>query len=129
MPPDQVRSYHRAFSTEILIHNLGNVRPYRPIPARTVGWTAFFVCCVFVVVHVLRWPLPMLTLPWVFCYLGVPVALGWVFAAGEVEGRRLHVMVPIWIRHRVSPKQLVGGYRVATPGPQRLKARRRVRVW
>jgi hypothetical protein len=36
----QIRSYHRTFHFELMLYTLGNLRPWRPVPARGVFYTA-----------------------------------------------------------------------------------------
>ena len=79
-----IRSFHRAFNSELTLHSLGgNLQLYRPLPARRVFWTAGFIAGVWILVHVLAVRMVMLTLPWAFAYLAIPLTFGWLASAGK----------------------------------------------
>lgn len=124
-----IRSFHRAFSSETTLYTLGNIQLWRPVTARRIFWTAGIVALVWVPLHVARVSLPILSFGWAVAYGVVPFLLGWVFAAGEIEGRKLHVIAPLWVRHRLWHRRaLIGGYRVVPARPERVRAGK-VRVW
>lgn len=126
-PEDQqVRSYHRAFLGELTLYTFGgDLRPWRPIPARGVFWAAGAEFVVFVLAHLIGLSLAFGTLAWGFLYLGVPFATAWLFTVARVEGRRLHVALVAWARHAVLGDRLAGGYQrlgTARPvGPSRIR--------
>ncbi len=99
----QVRSYHGAFSGELLIFSFGkDLKPWRPTSARRLGWLAGIFALLWVVSHVLGIAVPIWTLGWVAYYFGLPIGLSYVFAHAIIEGRRLHVILVAWVQHSVS---------------------------
>jgi hypothetical protein len=116
-PSGQIRSYHRAFHFELYLHSLGNVRPWRPIPARGVFYTA---ASELVMIALARAPLvgrAVSGLGVEAVYGLVPVAVAWLLTVARIEGRRFHLATRVWARHLFSGAMLVGGYRkVKRPG-------------
>jgi hypothetical protein len=113
----QIRSYHRAFHFELMLYTLGNLRPWRPVPARGVFYTA--VCGVMMVAlaHAPGIGGVISGLGPVAVYGVIPLALGWLLTVARVEGRRFHIAARVWARHLCSGRALVGGYRaVKRPG-------------
>ena len=47
----QIRPYHRAFHFELMLYTLGNVRPWRLVPARGVFYTAACVVMMVALAH------------------------------------------------------------------------------
>jgi hypothetical protein len=107
----QIRSYHRAFHFELMLYTLGNLRPWRPVPARGVLYTA--VCAVMMVAlaHAPVVGGVISGLGPVSVYGVLPLALGWLLTVARVEGRRFHIAARVWARHRRSGRTLIGGYR------------------
>lgn len=120
MSDRQIRSYHRAFLGELTLYRIGNLRPWRPIPARGIFWVAGLELLVFAATHVARLGIPVGSAGWMGAYLVVPLALAWLFTVAKIEGRRFHVAVRAWVRHALRGQSLVGGYRKLSFGPHRL---------
>lgn len=107
----QIRSYHRADRGELTLYTFGgDLRPWRPIPARGVFWAATIEACVFVLAHLAGLSLPFGSAGWGIFYLGLPIGLAWLFTVARIEGRRLHVALVAWVRHAVLGNHLAGGY-------------------
>lgn len=108
----QIRSYQRAFHFELMLYTVGNLRPWRPIPARAVVYTA---ASELVMIAVANAP----AIGGVISGLGpeavyglLPLALGWLLTVAKIEGRRFHVAARLWTRRLLGGRTLIGGYRV-----------------
>jgi hypothetical protein len=120
----QIRSYHRAFHFELMLYTLGNLRPWRPVPARGVFYTAVCVVIMAAVVHAPGIGGVISGLGPVAVYGVIPLALGWLLTAARVEGRRFHVAARVWARHLHSGQTLIGGYRAIKRSGSRWRPRR-----
>jgi hypothetical protein len=109
----QIRSYHRAFHFELMLYTLGNVRPWRPVPARGVFYTAVCVVMMVALAHAPGLGGVISGLGPVAMYGVIPLALGWLLTVARVEGRRFHIAARVWARHLHSGGTLIGGYRAA----------------
>ena len=116
-PPRQIRSYHRAFHFELELYTLGNIRLWRPVPARGLFYLAGAEVLMLALAHAPGLGLFLSQFDWSILYVGIPVVLAWLLTVAKIEGRRFHVAVRAWARHLCSGKRLVGAYRsVARPG-------------
>jgi hypothetical protein len=116
-PSGQIRSYHRAFHFELYLHSLGNVRPWRPIPARGVFYTAASELVMIALAHAPLVGGAVSGLGVEAVYGIVPVSVAWLLTVARIEGRRFHLAARVWARHLFSGAMLVGGYRkVKRPG-------------
>ena len=106
----QVRSYHGAFSGELTIYQVGDLRPWRPIPARMIAWVAGLVFGAFLLGQAAGLSLPVWSMGWFLYYLVVPGFLGYLGSRMLVEGRYLHVVLVAWSRHVFCGSHLTGGY-------------------
>jgi len=108
----RVRSYHSAFSGELIIYNLGNnIRLWWAIPVRGVAWAAATEVLLILLTQLSGISMPVLSLDWGFVYIGIPVAVGWLCSHARPEGRPLHVAIWAWIAVLFSGRQTIGGYR------------------
>ena len=107
-----------------MLYTLGNLRPWRPVPARGVFYTAVVRgddgragarACVGGVISGLG-PVAV--------YGVIPLALGWLLTVARVEGRRFHIAARVWARHLRSGSTLIGGYRVMKRPGSRWRPRR-----
>jgi hypothetical protein len=113
----QIRSYHRAFHFELMLYTLGNLRPWRPVPARGVFYTAVCLVMMVALAHAPAIGGVISGVGPVAVYGVIPLALGWLLTVARVEGRRFHVAARVWARHFRSGRTLIGGYRAMTrPG-------------
>jgi hypothetical protein len=108
----QIRSYHRAFHFELMLYTLGNLRAWRPVPARGVFYTAVCVVMMAAVAHAPGIGGVISGLGPVAVYGLIPLGLGWLLTVARIEGRRFHVAARVWARHARSGPTLIGGYRV-----------------
>lgn len=116
-PLRQIRSYHRTFHFELELYTLGNIRLWRPVPARGLFYLAGSELAMLVLAHLPLIGAVLSQVDWSVLYVAAPVVLAWLLAVAKIEGRRFHVAVRAWWRHVCSGKRLVGGYRrVAGPG-------------
>jgi TcpE family len=116
-PRRQIRSYHRAFHFELELYTLGNIRLWRPVPARGLFYLAGGELLMLVLAHAPLLGTVLSRIDWSVLYVAVPVVLAWLLTVAKIEGRRFHVALRAWWRHLCSGKRLVGGYRsVARPG-------------
>lgn len=105
----KIRSYHRAFTGELMIYNFGkDLRPWKPIPARGIFWAGAIVAFVFVSTHIFGISVPLGSLGWMCLYAFAPVGIGWLFSAARIEGRRLHVVMTAWLTHVFHGRKLIG---------------------
>ena len=107
----QIRSYHRAFHFELMLYTLGNLRPWRPVPARGVFYTAVCEVMMVALAHAPAIGGVISGLGPVAVYGVIPLALGWLLTVARVEGRRFHIAARVWARHLRSGRTLIGGYR------------------
>lgn len=105
----QIRSYHRAFHFELMLYTLGNLRMWRPVPARGVFYTVVCVVIMVAVAHAPGVGGVISGLGPVAMYGVIPLALGWLFTVARVEGRRFHIAARVWARHLRSGGMLIGG--------------------
>jgi hypothetical protein len=116
-PRRLIRSYHRAFHFELELYTLGNIRLWRPVPARGLFYFAGSEVTMLLLAHVPLFGVALSQVDWSILYVAIPVALAWLLTVAKIEGRRFHVGVRAWSRHVCSGKRLVGAYRsVAKPG-------------
>lgn len=111
-PARLVRSYQGAFRLELQLYKLGpGWRLPKPVPARAVLYAFVVWPAVIGVSQLPVLGLALHQLGWEIEYGAVPLALTWLFATAEVEGRRFHLALRAWTRHWLSAKQLAGGWR------------------
>ena len=116
-PRPQIRSYHRAHHFELELYTLGNIRLWRPVPARGLFYLAATEVLMLALVHTPGLGAFLSQIDWSVLYVAIPVVLTWLLTVAKIEGRRFHVAVRAWTRHLCSGKRLVGAYRsVARPG-------------
>jgi hypothetical protein len=116
-PRPQIRSYHRAYHFELELYSLGNIRLWRPVPARGLFYLAAAEVLMLALAHAPGLGVVLSQVDWSVLYVGIPVVLTWLLTVAKIEGRRFHVAVRAWMRHVCSGKRLVGAYRrVARPG-------------
>lgn len=116
-PRGQIRSYHRAFHFELELYTLGNIRLWRPVPARGLFYLAGAEVLMLTLAHAPVLGAFLSRIDWSVLYVGIPVVLAWLLTVARIEGRRFHVALRAWTRHLCSGKYLVGAYRsVARPG-------------
>jgi len=120
----QIRSYHRAFHFELMLYTLGNLRPWRPVPARGVFYSAVCVMMMVALAHVPGVGGVISGLGPVAVYGVIPLALGWLLTVARVEGRRFHIAARVWARHLRSGGTLIGGYRAVKRTGGRWRPRR-----
>jgi hypothetical protein len=120
----QIRSYHRAFHFELLLYTIGNLRPWRPVPARGVFYTAVCVVVMAALAHAPAIGGVISGLGPVAVYGVIPLALGWLLTVARVEGRRFHIAARVWARHLRSGGTLIGGYRAVKGTGGRWRPRR-----
>jgi hypothetical protein len=123
----QVRSYHRAFMWELTLHSLnksGDLRLWRPIPARGIFWGATFEILALLITHALAVSIPFGAPSWIMVYGILPISLAYVCTSARIEGRRLHVVLSAWLAHAYYGSHLCGGYQRAAKtrplGPSRI---------
>jgi hypothetical protein len=107
----QIRSYHRAFHFELVLYTLGNVRPWRPVPARGVFYTGVCLVVMVALAHLPAIGGVISRAGPVAVYGLIPVALGWLLTVARVEGRRFHIAARVWSRQLRTGRTLTGGYR------------------
>jgi hypothetical protein len=113
----RIRSYHRAFHFELMLYTLGNLRPWRPVPARGVFYTAVCELGMIALAHAVVIGAVISGLGPVVVYGVIPLAVGWLLTVARVEGRRFHIAARVWARHVRSGRTLTGGYRaIKRPG-------------
>jgi hypothetical protein len=120
----QIRSYHRAFHFELMLYTLGNLRPWRPVPARGVFYTGVSVVMMVALAHA---PVVGGVVSGVgpeAVYGVIPLALGWLLTVARVEGRRFHIAARVWARHLRTGRTLIGGYRAMKRPGSRWRPRR-----
>jgi hypothetical protein len=107
----QIRSFQRAFHFELMLYTLGNVRPWRPVPARGVFYA--FVCVVVmgVVAHLPGVGRLLSGLGPEALYGAIPLGAAWLLTVARIEGRRFDVAVRASARHAFRARTLVGAYR------------------
>jgi hypothetical protein len=120
----QIRSYHRAFHFELMLYTIGNLRPWRPVPARAVIYTALSEIAMIAVAHSPAIGGLVSGLGPEAVYGVIPLALGWVLTVARVEGRRFHVAARVWARHALRRRTVIGGYRAMKPAGTRWRPRR-----
>jgi hypothetical protein len=120
----QIRSYHRAFHFELMLYTLGNLRPWRPIPARGVFYTAVCVLVMVALAHAPAIGGVTSGLGPVAVYGVIPLGLGWLLTVARVEGRRFHIAARVWARHIRTGRTLSGGYRAMKRPGSRWRPRR-----
>jgi hypothetical protein len=120
----QIRSYHRAFHFELMLYTIGNLRPWRPVPARAVLYTAVSEIVMIAVAHTPAIGGLVSGLGPEAVYGVIPLALGWLLTVARIEGRRFHVAARVWARHLFRGRTLVGGYRAMKPAGTRWRPRR-----
>ena len=130
----QIRSYHRAHNVELELHSIGDVKTWRPVPARLIAWFALCDLGVYLVASVLlsaSTDLVQLAL----LYVLAPLGLAWLLSNASVEGRRFHVVLGAASRYAFRDRHLAGSHRavgdegkVWKPRQEALRARRRARI-
>jgi hypothetical protein len=120
----RIRSYHRAFHFELMLYTLGNLRPWRPVPARGVFYTAVGELVMIALAHAVVIGTVISGLGPVVVYGVIPLALGWLLTVARVEGRRFHIAARVWARHVRSGRTLIGGYRAIKRPGKRWQPRR-----
>jgi hypothetical protein len=120
----QIRSYHRAFHFELMLYTLGNLRPWRPVPARGVFYTAVCELVMIALAHALVIGGVISGLGPVALYGVIPLAAGWLLTVARVEGRRFHIAARVWARHLRSGRTMTGGYRAIKRPGSRWRPRR-----
>jgi hypothetical protein len=106
-----IRSYHRAFHFELELYTLGNIRLWRPVPARALFYFAGSEVVMLLLTHVPLFGASLSQVDWSVLYVAIPVVLAWLLTVAKIEGRRFHVGVRAWSRHVWSGKRLVGAHR------------------
>jgi hypothetical protein len=107
----QIRSYHRAFHFELMLYTVGNLRPWRPVPARGVLYTALSELAMIAVAHAPAIGGLMSGLGPIAVYGLIPLSLGWLLTVAKIEGRRFHVAMRVGARHVFGGRTVIGGYR------------------
>jgi hypothetical protein len=107
----QIRSYHRAFHFELLLYTVGNLRPWRPVPARGVLYTALSEVAMIGLAHAPAIGALVSGLGAIAVYGLIPISLGWLVTVAKIEGRRFHVALRVWARHVFRGRTVIGGYR------------------
>jgi hypothetical protein len=107
----QIRSYHRAFHFGVMLYTLGNLRPWRPVPARGVFYTAASEIVMMVLAHLPGVGMVLSALGPEAIYGVIPLAIAWLLTVATIEGRRFHVAIRVWARRRLTSRTLIGGYR------------------
>jgi hypothetical protein len=120
----QIRSYHRAFHFELMLYTIGNLQPWRPLPARAVLYTAISELVMIAVAHSPAIGELVSGLGPEAVYGVIPLALGWVLTVARIEGRRFHVAARVWARHALRGRTVIGGYRAMKPTGTRWRPRR-----
>jgi len=116
-PARQIRSYHRAFHFELELHTLGNIRLWRPIPARGLIYTAAVELVMLAAAHAPVVGGVVSRLGWEAVYGLIPLSLAWLLTVARIEGRRFHVAARAWGKQLSAGRYLAGGYRaVKRPG-------------
>ena len=110
-PRSQIRSYHRAHHFELELYTLGNIRLWRPVPARGLFYLAATEVLMLALAHTPGLGAFLSQIDWSVLYVAIPVVLTWLLTVAKIEGRRFHVAVRAWTRHLCSGKRLVGAYR------------------
>jgi hypothetical protein len=111
----QIRSYHRAFHFELELHTLGNIRLWRPIPARGIFYTAAAELVTFAAAHAPVIGAAILRLGWEAVYGLIPLSVAWLLTIARVEGRRFHVAARAWGKQLLAGRHVAGGYRTLKP--------------
>jgi hypothetical protein len=124
----QIRSYHRAFHFELMLHTLGNLRPWRPVPARGVLYTALSELAMIALAHTPAIGPLISVLGPIAVYGLIPISLGWLLTVAKIEGRRFHVALRVWARHLFGGRTLIGGYREMKRPGTKWRPRRMVLV-
>jgi len=119
----QIRSYHRAFHFELMLYTIGNLRPWRPVPARAVLYTALSELLMIAVAHTPAIGGVVSGLGPEAVYGAIPLGLGWLLTVARIEGRRFHVAARVWARHACRGRTLIGGYRAMKPAGTRWRPR------
>lgn len=112
-PRQQIRSYHRAFHFELALHNLGNIKLWRPIPARAFFYFAAAEIVIFTASRLPGIGVILTALGWVVVYGLIPLLVAWLLTVARIEGRRFHVAARAWGKNLGSSRYLTGGYRPA----------------
>jgi hypothetical protein len=120
----QIRSYHRAFHFELMLYTIGNLRPWRPVPARAVLYTALSELVMIVLANALAIGGVVSGLGPEAVYGVIPLVLGWLLTVARIEGRRFHMAARVWARHALRGRTLIGGYRAMKPAGTRWRPRR-----
>jgi hypothetical protein len=120
----QIRSYHRAFHFELMLYTLGNLRPWRPVPARGVMYTALSELAMIALAHAPAIGAVISGLGPIAVYGLIPLALGWLLTVARVEGRRFHMALRVWVRHLFRGRTVIGGYRAMKRPGAKWKPRR-----
>jgi hypothetical protein len=107
----QIRSYHRAFHFELMLYTIGNLRPWRPIPARAVVYTAMGELGMIAVANAPAIGGLISGLGPEAVYGLLPLALGWLLTVAKIEGRRFHIAARVWTRQLLGGRMLIGAYR------------------
>jgi hypothetical protein len=120
----QIRSYHRAFHFELMLYTLGNLRPWRPVPARGVLYTAVCEMVMIALAHAFVIDGVISGFGPVVLYGVIPLAVGWLLTVARVEGRRFHVAARVCARHFRCGRTLTGGYRAIKRSGSKWQPRR-----
>jgi hypothetical protein len=107
----QIRSYQRAFHFELMLYTVGNLRPWRPVPARGVLYSALSELVMIAVAHAPAIGGLISGLGPIAVYGLMPLSLGWLLTVAKIEGRRFHVAIRVWARHVFGGRTVIGGYR------------------
>jgi hypothetical protein len=100
-----------------MLYTLGNLRPWRPVPARGVFYTAVCELVMIVLAHAVVVGGVIAGFGPAVVYGLIPLAVGWLLTVARVEGRRFHIAAQVWARHLRSGRTLTGGYRsIKRPG-------------
>ena len=100
-----------------MLYTLGNLPPWRPVPARGVFYTGLCEVIMVALAHAPALGGVISGLGPVAVYGVIPIALGWLLTVARVEGRRFHIAAQVWARHlrygRTPDRGIPGG---ETPG-------------
>lgn len=130
MTGDRVRSYQRAYTPELLIYALGDLRLWRPIPARAILYAVVLEVVMFCGSHFIGTREILGALGWEVTFLLIPIGLAALLSLAKIEGRRFHVAARARADAARTARYLAGGWwPVEPPGATERYRGPKVREW
>lgn len=117
MTENRVRSYQKAWTPELTLYALGDMRLWRPIPARGIVYAVVLELIALLCWHLIGVREIAHALGPMFAFGIIPLGLAALFAVAKIEGRRFHVAFRARYQAWRTPRYLAGGWwPVDSPG-------------